>query len=175
MKEKVSKYIARCISCRKNKHKTHKLYGEPQFIPIRDVPWNEITIDFVVKLPTSIDPVTGVKYNDILVIVDRLTKYAIIIPIQKDITAEKFAYILLDRLFRNHGIPQSIISDRDKLFTSKYYATLLAQLGIKRKLLSAYHPQTDGQTERTNQSLETYLRHYINKAQDNWVSLLPIA
>jgi hypothetical protein len=62
-------------------------------------------MDFVVKLPTSIDPIIGVKYNDILVIVDRLTKYAIMIPIQKDIIVEKFAYILLDRLFRNHGIP----------------------------------------------------------------------
>jgi hypothetical protein len=62
-------------------------------------------MDFVIKLPTSIDPITGVKYNNILVIVDRLTKYVIIILVQKDIIVEKFAYVLLDRLFRNYGIP----------------------------------------------------------------------
>ncbi|APA13902.1 hypothetical protein sscle_11g086720 [Sclerotinia sclerotiorum 1980 UF-70] len=74
-----------------------------------------------------------------------------------------------------HDIPDEIISDKDKLFTSKFWSTLMALLGIKRKLSTAFHPQTDGQTERLNQTMEAYLRCYINYKQDNWVKLLPLA
>ena len=74
-----------------------------------------------------------------------------------------------------HGLPDEIISDRDKLFTSKFWTSLMAQLGTNHKLSTAFHPQTDGQTERLNQTLEQYLRSYVNQQQDNWVELLPLA
>lgn len=90
-------------------------------------------------------------------------------------TAAQLGHLILDRLIRYHGIPQLFVTDRDKLSTSNYWKTLVAAVGIKHKLSTAFHPQTDGQTERTNQTLEQYLHHYVNMAQDNWVALLPMA
>jgi transposase InsO family protein len=101
-------------------------------------------MDFVTGLPLSKDPATGLTYDSILVIVDRFTKYALMIPFQRDYIAVQLAHVLKDRLIRDHGIPKIIISDRDKLFTSNYWATLMAEIGIQRKLSIAYHLQTDG-------------------------------
>ena len=89
-------------------------------------------------------------------------------------TVMGLAYLVLDRLFRHHGIPENLITDRDKLFTSNFWKSLMGQIGIKHKLSTAFHPETDGQTEKTNQSLETYLRHYVKYTQNNWVLLLPM-
>ena len=89
-------------------------------IPPPEQPWNEVTMDFIVKLPKSIDPATAVEYDSILVMVDRLTKYAHFIPCKETINAEQLGYLVLDRLIRYHGIPASFITDRDKLFTSNY-------------------------------------------------------
>jgi transposase InsO family protein len=119
-------------------------------------------MDFVTGLPLLRDPATGLTYDSILVIVDRFTKYALMIPFQQDYTAVQLAHVLKDRLIRDYGIPKTIISDRDKLFTSNYWATLMAEVGIKRKLSTAYYPQTDGQTERTNRTMKTYLKIYSN-------------
>ena len=87
-------------------------------------------------------------------------------------TAEELASQLLRAVFTYHGIPDEIISDRDKLFISKFWTTITALLGIKRKLSTAFYPQTDGQTERINQTMEVYLRYYVNYKQDNWVEEL---
>jgi hypothetical protein len=106
-------------------------------------------MDFIVKLPPSKEPVTDVVYDSILVMVDRLTKYAHFIPYKESSTAEQLGHLVIDRLVRYHGIPTSLVTDRDKLFTSNYWKTLVARL------------------ERANQTLETYLRHYVNHAQDN--------
>jgi len=134
-----------------------------------------VTIDFIVKLPSSSDQITEEVYDSILVIVDRLTKYTHFIPYKETYTAEQLARIVIDRLIRYHGIPSSFVTDRDKLFTSNYWKTLVASIGIRHKLSTSFHPQTDGQTERMNQTLEAYLRHYVNHTQNNWVSLLPMA
>jgi transposase InsO family protein len=175
IKDKVTRYIRKCADCQKNKHSTHAQYGEMQPLELPDEPWADISMDFVTGLPPSRDPATKLLYNAILVIVDRFTKYAEMIPFRNDYTAVQLGYIILDRLIRYHGIPKSIISDRDKLFTSNYWTTLLAAIGTKRKLSTAYHPQTDGQTERTNRTMKAYLRIYSNQQQNNWVSLLPMA
>ena len=171
----VEAYIKKCLSCQQNKHSTHARYGEIQYTEPPDSPWKEVTMDFIVKLPISKDPVTQEEYDAILVIVDRLTKLSHLIPFKEKYTAEQLGFIILDRLIRYHGIPEALISDRDKLFTSNYWKTLMPLLGTKLKMSTAFHPTTDGQTERTNQTLEQYLRHYVNDAQDNWVALLPIA
>ena len=83
-------------------------------------------------------------------------------------------HLLIDQLVRNHGVPRNITSDRDRLFTSKYWKTLIARLRTKLKLSTAYHPTTDRQSERKIQTIKIQLRHYYNYKQDNWVSLLPI-
>lgn len=97
-----------------------------------------------------------------MVIVDRITKYAYFIPCTEKTTAEKTARLVLREVVAHHGLPEEFITDRDKLFTSKFWTSLIEQLGVHRKLSSAYHPQTDGQTERVNQILEQYLRCYID-------------
>jgi transposase InsO family protein len=175
MKDKITSYIKKCADCQRNKHSTHAPYGEMQPMELPTKPWTDISMDFVTGLPLSRDPATGLAYDAILVIVDRFTKYALFIPFRKDYTAVQLAHVLKDRLIRHYGIPKSIISDRDKLFTSNYWATLMAEIGTQRKLSTAYHPETDGQTERTNRTMKTYLKIYSNNAQNNWLSLLAMA
>jgi hypothetical protein len=138
-------------------------------------PWEDISMDFITGLPPSADPVTGLIYDGICVVVCRLTKAIELIPYRKDWTAEQLGYAICDKVIRHHGIPKTIISDRDKLFTSNYWATLMSAIGIQRKLSTSFHPETDGQTERTNRTLKQYLRIYCNYRQNNWVSLLPMA
>ena len=175
MKRKVTEFIRNCEECAKNKPSRHKPYGESQQMDLPEAAWDTITMDFVVKLPRSEDPVTKVKYDSILVVVDKLTKYAHLILWRETGTASELANVLLKELVSQRGLPTKIISDRDKLFTSKFWNTWTRQLGIDTRMSTAYHPQTDGQTERTNQTMEQYLRHYVNHRQDDWVELLPMA
>ena len=124
-------------------------------------------IDFVVKLLLSRDSWTNCEYNAILVVTDRLMKYTYILLYKEVSTAEELANQLLRAIFTHYRILDKIISDRDKLFISKFWTTIIALLRIKRKLLIAFYPQTDGQIERINQIIEVYLRYYVNYKQDN--------
>ena len=124
-------------------------------------------IDFITKLPKSKDPVTGITYNSIMVIVDRFTKYLIVVLFKETHTVEQLGHLLLDRLVRDYRVPITVITDRDKLFTSNYWKIISAAMGTKPKMSTAYHPQTDSQTEQANQVLETYLQHYINQTHSN--------
>ena len=173
--EDITAYVKSCHSCQTNKSARHKPYGELKLSTVPTIPWEHITMDFITKLPGSMDPATSEVYDSILVVVDRLTKNNEFIPFKETYDAEQLSFIILDRLLRHHGLPDSITSDRDKLFTSAYWRTFTAELGIKLKLSTAFHPVTDGQTERANQTLETYLRHYVDDHQNNWVELLPMA
>ena len=132
-------------------------------------------MDFIVKLPHSTEPMTGFVSDSIMVVTDRLTKYGHFVPYKEASNAKDLAYTFLKIVIAAHGLPDEIISDRDKLFTSKFWQSLMAQLGANHKLSTAFHPQTDGQTERLNQTLEQYLRSYVNEQQTNWVELLPLA
>lgn len=111
----------------------------------------------------------------ILVVVCRLTKMALFIPTYKTATSIDLAKLFLRHVFSKHGVPQDIISDRGRHFVSNFWSSLCDHLRIKSNLSTAYHPETDGQTERVNQILEQYLRFYVNYEQDDWVSLLPLA
>jgi transposase InsO family protein/murein DD-endopeptidase MepM/ murein hydrolase activator NlpD len=175
MKEEVQKVIQDCDICCKSKTARHKPYGLLQPLPVPEGPWQSISLDFIVKLPPSKEPLTGVRYDSILVIVDRFTKYAYFLPYKEASNADDLAYTFLRTIISNHGAPQEIISDRGTVFTSNFWQSLMKQLGTKSKLSTAFHPQTDGQTERLNQILEQYLRSYVNHQQDNWVQLLPMA
>ena len=110
--------------------------------------WEDMSMEFITKLPKSKDPVTGITYNLIIVIVDRFTKYLIVVPFKETHTAEQLGHLLLDRLVRDHRVLITIITDRDKLFTSNYWKTISAAMGTKPKMSTAYHPRTDSQTER---------------------------
>ena len=126
-------------------------------------------MDFIVELPPSED------FNTIFVVVDRLTKMAHFVPLQGTPSATETATAFIKEIVRLHGIPDSIISDRGVQFTSRFWRALCEALNIELRLSSAYHPQTNGQTERTNQTLEQYLRCFSSFAQDDWLSLLPLA
>jgi len=126
-------------------------------------------MDFIEGLPLS----NG--HDAILVIVCRLTKMASFIPTYTDVTSEEMAGLFLINVFSKHGTPSDIISDRGRTFVSEFWISLCNLLGIKGNLSTAYHPQTDGQTERLNQILEQYLRIYINYQQDDWVEWLPLS
>jgi RNase H-like domain found in reverse transcriptase/Reverse transcriptase (RNA-dependent DNA polymerase)/Integrase zinc binding domain/Chromo (CHRromatin Organisation MOdifier) domain/Retroviral aspartyl protease len=172
---KVKKVIHNCVTCARSKAPRHKPYGELQALPTPDRAWRSIALDFVVKLPTSTEPMTGTKFDSILVITDRLTKFGHFIPYKEATNSEELAYVFLRTIISIHGLPDEIVTDRGTTFTSKFWQSLMNQLGANHKLSTAYHPQTDGQTERLNQTLEQYLRCYVNYQQDNWVSLLPLA
>jgi hypothetical protein len=175
MRKLVTRIVTGCDTCIRNKASRHAPYGQLKSPTTPSQPWKSIAWDFVVKLPLSREPVTGKEYDSIFVITDRLTKYAYMLPFNETCTAEDVAYTFLRTIVANHGTPDEIISDRDKLFTSKFWTTLIALLGTQHKLSTAFHPQTDGQTERLNQTMESYLRCYVNYQQNNWVGLLPLA
>jgi len=174
-KEMVQKVVRECDTCNKAKATRHAPYGELKPIATPDRAWKVIAWDFVVKLPPSKEPMTKTTYDSIFVVTDKLTKYALFIPYKESSSAEELAYIFTKEVAAAHGLPEQIISDRDKLFTSNFWQSLMKRLGVKSKLSTAYHPQTDGQTERLNQVLEQYLRSYVNYQQNNWVELLPLA
>ena len=126
-------------------------------------------MDFIIGLPVS------QTCDALLVIVDRLTKMAHFVPTTSEVTTKELARLIQDNLFRLHGLPKDFVSDRDKLFTSHFWKELTKVLQIKTNLSTAFHPQTDGQTERINAQLEQYLRAYCNYQQDNWMELLSMA
>jgi hypothetical protein len=175
MRKRVETVVQECDICSKSKSNRHLPYGQLKSLPVPKGAWKSIALDFIVKLPPSKDPLTGVEYDSILVITERLTKYGYFIPYLEASDAKALAYTFLRVIIANHGLPEEIISDRDKLFTSKFWRTLMALLGANHKLSTAFHPQTDGATERLNQTLEQYLRGYVNHQQDNWVQILPVA
>jgi len=175
LREIVQRVIHECDVCNKAKASRHLPYGELQPISPPARAWETVALDFIVKLPLSIEPMTKARFDSIMVVTDKLTKYAYFIPYMESSTATDLAYTFLREIISRHGVPKTLISDRDKLFTSNFWRSLMQQLGVKHKLSTAFHPQTDGQTERLNQMLEQYLRSYINYQQNNWVQLLPTA
>ena len=139
-------------------------------MPIPEWKWERIAMDFVVGLPKTLD-----KYDSIWVIVDRLTKSAHFIPVKVTYIAEKLAKIYISEIVRLHGVPLSIISDRGTQFTSKFWKTLHTELFTKFDLSTAFHPQTDGQSERTIQVLEDMLRACVIEFGGHWDNFLPLA
>jgi len=126
-------------------------------------------MDFVVGLPK-----TPKGFDSIWVIVERLTKSAHFIPINIIFSLEKLTSLYISEIVKLHGVPSSIVSDRDPRFTSRFWESLNRALGTKLRISSAYHPQTDGQTERTIQSLEDFLRVCVLEQKGSWESFLPL-
>lgn len=134
-------------------------------------------MDFVTDLPPSqAETDAGSEaYTCILVVVDRFTKMAIYLPCRKDIDSPELARLFFENVICQHGVPEYIISDRGTQFTSRFWARTCSHMTIDHRLSTAFHPQTDGQTERQNQVMEQYLRAYVDYLQTNWLELLPLA
>ena len=164
----VVQYVKECDTCQRQKARRHRPYGELQSlrIPHADQVLKHWSLDFVVGLPLARH--RGEVVDAILVIVDRLSKYTLYLPVEGTITAPQLATVIEAELITKFGVPASIVSDRGSLFTSKFWEALLAKWATRRHLSTAFHPQSDGQTERQNQVMETYLRCYINYEQDDW-------
>ena len=165
----VMDYIASCGPCTRNKPRRHKPYGLLQSLPIPEQPWHSISMDHIEQLPLS----RG--HDSILVVVDRFSKMAIFIATTVTATSKDLAGEFLRFVASKHGCPQDIVSDRGSKFVSKFWRAVTERLGIKRNLSTAYHPQSDGQTERVNQTLEQYIRMYCAYQQDDWYDWLPLA
>ena len=169
MDKHIAEYVKTCDICQRNKTIRHKKFGllEPIDVPMR--PWNPISIDFIVSLAGS------EGYTMIWVIVDRFSRMAHFIPLTTEVARKEIALIFLQNVWRLHGFPESIISDRDTRFTSKFWLSLMKLLQVKINMSNAFNQETDGQTDRVNQTLEQYLRSYCSYQQDDWASLLPLA
>ena len=128
---------------------------------------------FITDLPPSRNK--KLVYNVILVIVDHFSKMSLYIPAEKTWRAEDLADSFVERVISRFGVPKGVVSDRGSIFISRMWAEICTVIKQKRCLSTAFHPQTDGQTERQNQTLETYLKIFVNDQQDNWASLLPLA
>jgi hypothetical protein len=169
MGEWIADYVRSCHTCQKNKSTKHARFGLLQPLEAPPRPWSSISMDFIVDLPPS------EGYTSIWVIVDRYSKMAHFIPLKTPTGAEELAKIFVKEIFRVHGLPSDIVSDRDTRFTSQLWVSLCKLIGIKLKMSTAFHPQTDGSTERVNQTLEQYLRIFCLFDQSNWSQLLPLA
>ncbi|MBW0588116.1 hypothetical protein O181_127831 [Austropuccinia psidii MF-1] len=126
-------------------------------------------MEFITQLPLSN------SFDSILVVVDRFSKMEILIPTYGSITALELVQIFISHVFSKHGLSVSIVSDRGCLFVPSFWTQLCQKLKISRDILAAFHPETDGQTERVNQILEQYLWMYVSYHPDDWHTWLPLA
>lgn len=163
MKEDVTHYVKSCYKCQSNKPNNRYPLGLLQSIPVPEKAWEQVSMDLITQLPK-----TKEGYDAIVVFVDKFTKMVHIAPTTTTVTAPQLARIFFREVVRLHGVPKSIISDRDPRFTSNFWKCLWSQLGTKLAMSTAYHPQTDGQTERTNRTIEDMLRAYVNYKQNDW-------
>jgi hypothetical protein len=138
-------------------------------LPILEFRWDTISVDFIVELPESHG------YDAIMNVVDSVSKVSHFIPMHTTITALGAACLFLVHVWKLHGLPKQVISDRGPQFVAELTRELYRMLGIKLAATTAYHPQGDGQTEHINQELEQYLCLFVNKRQDDWDKLLPLA
>lgn len=165
----VHKFVSECVICQQAKPDRSKYPGLLQPLPTPSASWQYISMDFIEGLPKS-------KGKDcILVVVDRFTKYSHFLPLSHPFTAAGVAKLFFDHIYRLHGLPESIVSGRDKVFTSSFWQELFKLTRVSLCLSSSYHPQSDGQTERVNQCLETFLRCYVHACPTKWLDWLSAA
>ena len=167
----VTAFCASCTTCQQSKPPNQKPYGLLNPLPVPAKPWEAVGVDFVGPLPKSKD--RDSEYDSITVIIDLLTAMVHLVPSRSNYTAKDVAELMFTEVYKHHGLPRAIISDRDVLFTSLFWTNLNKLIGIKQKMLSAYHPETDGSTERANRTVGQMLRSCIGPNQKDWVSRLP--
>jgi hypothetical protein len=170
MKRETARYVSECDTCRKVKADYMKSGGLLQPLSVLDWKWDDISMDFIVGLP-----LTARKYNSIWAIVDQLTKSAHFIPVNTNYNVQKYAEIYIARVLCLHGVLKTIISDQGLQFITRFWEQPHVSLGTHLIHSSAYHPQTDGQTERVNQNLEDMLRACVMKYPGRWDKNLSLA
>ena len=168
MFETIRRYVSCCHTCRRSKASREKRHGLLKLLPIPELRWRDISVDFVVDLPES------EGCTNIMVVVDRLTKYRHLIPCSS-IRAPDVANLFYQHVWKLHGLPDTIVSDRGTQFVSAFWTELCQQLRIDPRMSSAFHPETDGQTENANAVMEQVLRAFTNYRQDDWAKWLPAA
>lgn len=169
MKKMILSLLKQCQVCLQSKPDRAKYPGLLQPLPVPEGAWQVVSLDFIEGLPKSHG------FNCILVVVDKFSKYAHFIPLYHPFTTASVAQEFMTHVYKLHGLPRIIISDRDRIFTSQLWEFLFTKSGTKLHKSSAYHPQTDGQTERVNQCLETYLRCFVHAVPSKWFYWLYLA
>jgi hypothetical protein len=159
----IVEFVKTCDSCQRNKASTQAPAGLLRPLPIPNKRWQSVSMDFIVSLPK-----TASGHDAIVVFVCRLIKMVHFAKTTSDVTAEEVANLFFDNVVRLHGMPTEIVSDRGTQFISLFWKRLCLKLGIQRAMSTAFHPQTDGQTERMNRVLEDVLRHYVSPTCDDW-------
>jgi hypothetical protein len=170
MKREIAKYVSECDTCRRIKADHLRPAGNLQPLSIPDWKWENICMGFIVGLSR-----TSRGYNSIWVVVDRLTKSAHFIPVAMTYRVGQYVELYISNIVRYHGISKSIISDRGSIFVAQFWEQLHKCLGTYLIRSSAYHPQTDGQTERVNQIIEDMLRACVLTDDPKWDKHLPLA
>lgn len=165
----IQQYIRSCSVCQQCKYDTSAYPGLLNPLPIPDSIWSDISMDFIDGLPMSFGK------SVIFVVVDRLSKAAHFMDLSHPYSASSVAQAFLDNIFKLHGFPQSITSDRDAVFLSDFWRELFSLPGVALNMSSAYHPQSDRQTEVVNRCLETYLRCMSSDTPKMWSKWLPLA
>ncbi|KAJ9522820.1 hypothetical protein QJQ45_023603 [Haematococcus lacustris] len=163
MHKTVQEYVRTCDKCQRNKATNQLPPGLLQPLPIPARNWQQVSMDFIGPLPA-----TPRGHTMIFTVVDKLSKMIHLIPTTTTATAQDTARLFFDHIFKHHGLPEAIISDRDPKFTSDFWTSLFHLTGTRLLLSSAYHPQTDGQTERANRTVEDMLRPYVNDHKTEW-------
>lgn len=169
MKEDITHFVKTCVKCQLNRASYQKQAGLLQPLPIPPGPWHSVSMDFITSLPES------QGYDAILVMVDRFSKLAHVVPTRGTATALETAKIFLNAWWKHHGLPRVIVSDRDPKFTSAFWRHFFRKVGTKLTFSTAFHPQTDGQTERVNGVLNQYLRNFVSADQRDWVDYVGLA
>ncbi|KAJ9534914.1 hypothetical protein QJQ45_029577 [Haematococcus lacustris] len=159
----VHDYIRTCTHCQRNKSSTTKPFGLLQPLPVPQHRWEQVSMDLITQLP-----VTSAGHDAIVVFVDKLTKMIHTVPTTTTVSAPELAQLFFDSVFKYHGLPKVIISDRDPRFTSNFWQQLYAKTGTHLNISTANHPQTDGQTERANRTIEDMLRNYVSPHHTDW-------
>ena len=168
----VRRFVKNCDVCGRTSIWRDKKKGLLKPLPVPSQIWREISMDFITGLPPS----GSDKITILLVITDRLSKGIILIPIKSELfDAEGLAKVFLEYYLPHHWIPQAIVSDRGPQFVNAFWNLVCKRLNINQRLSTAYHPETDGSTERANQEVETYLRTFVAYEQDDWVKWIPLA
>ncbi|KAG6616287.1 Retrovirus Polyprotein [Phytophthora cinnamomi] len=163
MLKSIQRFIADCEPCRRNKPRLTKPPGLLEPLGIPDERWRSISMDFITDLPR-----TKRDVDSIWVVVDRLTKRCHFVPTTKKVNAEGVARLFIDNIWKLHGMPTNIVSDRDRKFVSAFWQYVFKSIGTKLSMTVAHRAQGDGQTERMNRTLEEYLRCFVCPLQDDW-------
>jgi transposase InsO family protein len=170
MRTDTERYIKNCHTCLRAKAVRHSPYGTLKPLPVPQRPWVDLSVDFVTGLP-----VTKNGHDASMNVVCRLSKQRHFIPCSSSVSPEDAAELFTKKVFPLHGLPDIIVSDRGPQFVSRFWKRLCFRLGIEYRFSTAFHPQTDGQTEIANAGMEQYLRCFTNYLQDDWEDLLPLA